>query len=297
MKILHQCYPCLLQHINNLIENLKLDDEQAQNVLDTTLTLILHRKESDTTQHIVRGIYDYIHHSYFPKQDDFDPYREIKNESNRLVATALPAFRRMLQGAEDPLRLAVRGAAAGNIIDYGAAAGHTINIEDEIQKIPSLEFGCEHIAAFRTAVQKANSILYLADNAGEIIFDSLLIEQIAQANPKAAIYLAVREKPIINDVTISDAKALVAGGNLQLPECARLISSGSPYPGTVLTECTPEFQQLFANAGLVISKGQGNYETLCETIHPSLFYILRVKCEPVARQTGIEKGKLILMQS
>ncbi|THB64717.1 MAG: DUF89 family protein, partial [Spirochaetaceae bacterium] len=81
------------------------------------------------------------------------------------------------------------------------------------------------------------------------------------------------------------------------PASTSIISSGSVYPGTILEETTPDFQRLFQSADLIIAKGQGNYETLCEQMHPGLFFILRVKCQPVASSTGAQEGQILLLQA
>jgi hypothetical protein len=139
---------------------------------------------------------------------------------------------------------------------------------------------------FKNAVNNANKVLYLADNAGEIIFDRFLIEQIGVDK----ITLAVKGSPVINDATIDDAKA--AG----LTEIVKVIDNGDDAPGTILETCSDEFRQYFENADMIISKGQGNYETLSR-INKNIFFILKAKCPVIARDIGCEIGHMILQRT
>jgi uncharacterized protein with ATP-grasp and redox domains len=177
------------------------------------------------------------------------------------------------------MREAVRLAIAGNVIDLGADGGMT---EDEARR--ELESAaarplCGDLDRLEREVSTAERILFLADNAGEIVFDRLLIEQL----PPDRVTAAVRGRPVINDATLEDAWK--AG----LHEVALVIDNGSDAPGTVLEECSPAFRRCFEQADVIIAKGQGNYETLSdrpEKIH----FLFRVKCPVIASRTGAEVG-------
>ncbi len=289
MKVYYDCYPCFLNQVLSLIKLTGLDEEQAEQMMDYAVSLLAQLDGETTTQHLVRRSYDYLQQEFFPGGEaDFDPYREIKALSNRTVLQGLAGVEAMVQGAEDPLRTAVRAAAAGNIIDFGAKTAETIDINRELAEIPRLTFAVEEIDPFRERLKGARRVLYIGDNAGEVVLDRILLEEIRRENPGAEVVFAHRDKPIINDALAADAEQ--AG----LPDLVRVISSGSVYPGTILAETSGEFQDLFRGADLIISKGQGNYETLCTETHPGLFFILRVKCARVSRATGAEVGKLIL---
>ncbi len=289
MKVYYDCYPCFLNQVLSLIKLTGLDEEQAEQMMDYAVSLLAQMNGETTTQHLVRWSYDYLQENFFPGGEaDFDPYREIKAFSNRTVLQGLDGVESMIQQAEDPLRTAVRAAAAGNIIDFGAKTAETIDIDRELAEIPRLTFAVEEIDPFRERLKGARRVLYIGDNAGEVVLDRILLEEIRRENPGAEVVFAHREKPIINDALASDAAQ--AG----LPDSVRVISSGSVYPGTLLGETSREFQEFFRGADLIISKGQGNYETLCSQDHPGLFFILRVKCARVSRATGAAVGKLIL---
>jgi hypothetical protein len=139
-----------------------------------------------------------------------------------------------------------------------------------------------HLDSFVSTLSSAKSILYLGDNAGESVFDKILIE----AMQKPVTYV-VREHPVINDVTMEDA---LASG---IQEVASIISSGSDAPGILLNDCSDEFRHAFENADMIISKGQGNYETLSETTRP-VFFLLKAKCHVIAHHLGVNENDIVL---
>ena len=143
---------------------------------------------------------------------------------------------------------------------------------------------------FKIALDGASTHIYLCDNSGEIVFDMLFIKELQQAYPNLQIVAAVRDKPIINDATLEDAK--IVG----LDRLVTTISSGSVYPGTVLPETTEAFQELFAAADVILSKGQGNLETLLPLADERIFFLLRIKCDYIASLTKMTKDSLVLMQ-
>ena len=195
-----------------------------------------------------------------------DPYREKKNYTNHLAMELFPSLKEDVESSSEPLFTATRLAIAGNVIDFGVTGNLQ---EDDIRmavKQALIEPFYGEWEKFRNAVAKAQSILYLADNAGEIVFDRLLIEQLSPER----VTLVVRGGPIINDATIADVQAV------GLDKIVKVIDNGSDAPGTILNDCHPAFQRLFFNADLVISKGQGNFDSLSRE-PGNLFFLLKVK--------------------
>lgn len=214
-----------------------------------------------------------------------DPYIEQKRAHNELALHLQPALRKDVETSNDPLISAAHFAIAGNIIDLGVKSGLT-----EADVLHSIEHAAEEplegdLDAFRSAVEKADNILYLADNAGEIVFDRLLIEQLG---PERVI-LAVRGAPILNDALEEDARA--AG----LHEIVPILGNGADVPGTDIEQCSNEFRTAFAAADLIISKGQGNFETLNSNSR-RIFFLFKVKCPMVAEASGRPLGAHVLME-
>ncbi|MFN2218154.1 MAG: damage-control phosphatase ARMT1 family protein [Anaerolineae bacterium] len=192
----------------------------------------------------------------------------------------LPHLRDLLHGAKDPLVTAVRIAIAGNIIDYGAA--ESFALEATLERVLEAPFVVDALDWLRQSLAVANSVLYLADNAGETVFDRVLIEQLAVP----ATYV-VKAKPVIDDATREDA--LTVG----VDEVAEIIDNGSGAPGTLLWRCFEAFSERFEQASLIIAKGQANYETLSTTPAPTCF-LLQAKCPVIADDLGVDQGGIVV---
>jgi len=170
-----------------------------------------------------------------------DPYKEIKRKSNRIALRLLGSLKNKVSFSKDKLLTALELSIAGNIIDFGVK--NNLNIKEELKKILVQEGKfihkkpIFHYLEFRRFLKAAKDILYLADNAGEVVFDRVLIEEIRKAYPDKNIYYAVKGKPIINDALFEDAKA--CGIN----KIARVISNGTDAPGTILALCSKKLRR------------------------------------------------------
>ncbi len=218
-----------------------------------------------------------------------DPYRFIKRQSNQTALALLPDLSEKVRKSADPFATAVRIALAGNIIDFGVnhqtdiSAGAIENIIAEAMTAPLDKVSLE---ALRNAASNAESILYICDNSGEIAFDRLLIEQLGPHK----ITAAVRGGPIINDAILEDAIAV------GLTDLTTVITTGLDVPGTLPDQSTEPFRTLFKKAPVVISKGQGNYETLNEADR-NIFFLLKAKCDVAAAAIGCKRGDYIVLES
>jgi hypothetical protein len=223
-----------------------------------------------------------------------DPYKEIKQKSNRCALRLLGKLRNKVNRSEDRLLTALELAIAGNIIDFGVK--NNLNIKAELKKILLEESkiihkkSIFHYSEIKKALKSAKNILYLADNAGEVVFDRILIEEIKRIYPSKVVYYAVKEKPIINDALCEDAK--VCG----IDKFAQVISNGTDAPGTILTLCSKEFRKIYNNSDMVISKGQGNFESLSGEKRP-IFFLFMVKCPVVAKETKCKLGNIVLFSN
>lgn len=225
-----------------------------------------------------------IHHLIRQISGNSDPYKQVKHCYNQLALQWLPVLRERVQTSGDPFGASVRLAIAGNIIDFGVNGTlqmHTV--QETIDRALHQPLDEQTLRQFREAIMAARSILYLGDNAGEIVFDRLLLEQM----PREKVTFVVKGSPIINDAVMEDA---VEAG---LTEMVRVIDSGSNAPGTVLDDCSPEFRRLFQQSDVIIAKGQGNFETLDE-MQANLFFLFQVKCPVVAAHLGKSIGTFML---
>lgn len=211
-----------------------------------------------------------------------DPYRAAKQASTDKARALLPRLRELVSAAADPLEAAIRVSIAGNIIDLGPNPDY--DLLDVVQKVQQQPLGIDHLALLRQRLTTAESVLYLGDNAGETVFDRVLIETL----DKPVTYV-VKGGPVLNDVTREDALAADLG------EVAEIVDNGARIPGTVLKECSPAFQRLFNEADLILAKGMGNYETL-STVDAPLFFLLQVKCPVIAKDIGTPTGGIVIQK-
>ncbi len=284
------CYPCVFEQLLSLVKVTGLEQDNAKSLFEHSMRQLLEtRGEGIVVQHVIRNATDRAI-ELSGRGSDFDPYGAIKQFSNDIALEFARGFRTTIRNSPEPLKDAVKIAAAGNIIDFGAKRHGSLDIEKELSTIDDRVFGQFDFDAFAARLQSADRLLYICDNAGEIVFDRLCIEEIRRFNPRTEITCAVRERPVINDAVLHDA--LYVG----LDEVAAVVSSGSIYPGTLLDDTSEAFRRLYAEADLIISKGQGNFETLLDRADRRLFFILRIKCDQMAKLSNVLKGELVLMQ-
>lgn len=282
MNIYLDCIPCFVRQALDAARMATDDSAAHEQMLRDVLRLTSEMDLSDTPPVIGQR----IHRRLRELTGNVDPYGAVKQRFNRMALDMLPELRAKAAAAADPFGAAVRLAITGNIIDFGPK-GNTTE-QDALDAIATMlsEPLYGDLRAFQNAIQQADTILYLADNAGEIVFDRILIEQLL---PKR-VTVAVRGAPVINDATIEDAEA--AG----LPELVEVIDNGSDGPATILDDCSAAFRQRFDNADLIIAKGQGNYETLSDD-PAAIFFLLKAKCPVIAAHLGLPIGAQAAIQN
>jgi len=218
-----------------------------------------------------------------------DPYIKIKEKSNKLALGIYNKLKKKIDQSQDRLLMAIELAIAGNIIDYGVK--NSLNVDAELKKILDEENrtvkkknkAIFNYSKFKYALGKAKAILYLADNAGEVVFDRVLIEEIKRIDKDKKVIYAVKDRPIINDALIEDAH------KCGINKMAQVISCGSDAPATILCLCSKEFLAIFKKVDLVISKGQGNFEALSNAKRP-IFFLFMAKCPVIARDVSTSVG-------
>jgi len=282
MQMYLDCIPCFVQQAVRAARHVSDDPDVQKRIVREALSCINAIDFSDPPPRAGQIFYRRLSEiTGIP-----DLYQADKEMQNRLALELLPELKRQIEISPDPLLLATRLAIAGNIIDLGAHGNLAItDIQKAIkQALNESLFG--DWEEFKAAVNAARDILYLADNAGEIVFDRLLIELIL-AKP---VTLVVRGAPAINDALRADAQS--AG----LDKLVEIIDNGSDAPGTLIGDCSSEFQSRFAAADLIIAKGQGNYETLSDEPH-NIYFLFKVKCQVIAGQIGQPVGTQVLIKS
>ena len=280
MRTYLECIPCFVRQAYDALRQVTDDEELMHRALRRVLAASAEFERALSPPQMAQAIHRIIRE----ETGNPDPYAKIKAESTAVALRLAESARPMIAGAEDPFKMALRFSIAGNIMDFALTSNwDQMNLSTFLDDTRLQTLDADAVEQLRAAVKNARSILFLGDNAGETVFDRLLIEQM----PQAKVVYAVKGAPIINDATMADA---VDAG---LDEVAELIDNGSDAPGTILPLCSPDFQKRFAEAELVIAKGQANYETLSESDRP-VFFLTQVKCPVIGRDIGKPVGSWVV---
>jgi len=283
MKTYFDCIPCAIRQVLDSVRMITDDETVHEQIVREVLMLW---QDMDMRQS-PPAIAQRVHRIVRRITGVTDPYLEIKERYNRLALEMVRELEQKVAASADPIETAIRLAIAGNIIDFGVNS--TVNedmVAETISRSLTDPLDLEAVADFKEAIDQAQDILYLADNAGEIVFDRLLIEQM----PREKVTLTVRGAPILNDVLRADAEMV------GLTELVEVIDNGADVPGTILELCSDAFRQRFEQADLIISKGQGNFETLNDSDR-DIFFLLRPKCAVLARHLNCELGRQVVVRS
>jgi len=276
MKTYLDCIPCFMHQSLRAGRLATKDELIIKQLLDETGDFVKRIPMEKTPAEVGEFIYAKVREITGVK----DPYKEIKTKSIAEAKVMIPTLKSILEKSENRLLTAIRMAIAGNVIDFGM--NRKINLTEDVYYNLGKDFAQLDFKAFTKHLAKAETILYIGDNAGESVFDRLLIEEMGKKT-----FYAVREVPVINDVVFEDA---IESG---LGEVAEIISSGSRAPGTKLSSCNSNFKKLFKEADLIISKGQGNYEGLSDEKRP-VFFMLKAKCHVIASELGVNENDIVL---
>jgi damage-control phosphatase, subfamily I len=277
-----ECYPCYfrqaLQAVRFSTDDVNLHWKAMRAVADFLSRLPADSNSMETAEQ--------FHNLVKEMLGDPDPYIKVKEEFTKKAEEMEPLIGEIAASDGDPLATAVKLAIAGNIIDFGA--GGVFDVVSAIRGALDFPFAVNHFEAFERELEKARTVLYLGDNTGEIYFDKPLLRLLSG---KEVTFVA-RGGPVLNDATIEYAKR--AG----LDELATLTDSGITVAGFPVERVRKEVRELFGAADVVIAKGQANFESLHDNERPNIFFLLKIKCEVVARMLeGTKYGDIVIMQS
>jgi uncharacterized protein with ATP-grasp and redox domains len=279
-----ECLPCFFRQISRTLGYAGVNGDRYRNIARRAEAIIENASFDQAPARISTLL-----HRLIRMESGVDPYGQVKDEYNRIALEKLSAARRLaLEQGGDRLAGSVRAAIAGNVIDFGIY--DTVDLDRALQDSFHLPLSETAYADFSRAVQSARTVLYLCDNAGEIVFDRVLIETVREMGK--TVIAAVKGAPVINDATSDDARS--AG----LHESASaVIDNGNDGIGTLLELCSEPFREAYRKADMIISKGQANYETLVSERDPRTFFLFMVKCSVVAKALDREQGDIILMSN
>jgi uncharacterized protein with ATP-grasp and redox domains len=280
MKAYLDCVPCFLRQALEASRMATKDENVQRKVIDSVmgrLPMLSFNVSPPEIAQVVHGLVKEI-------TGESDPYREIKKKHNQTLLKLYSPLKEIVSNSQDRLLTATKMAIAGNVIDLGVQ-NEVKDLENTIYRLLSSDLVIDNHTDFKEALTNSHLIIYLGDNAGEIVLDKILIEELKSMMDIEIVFI-VRGEPIINDATMEDAKLV------GMSDLTRVISNGSDAPATILSQCSSEVLELFSKADMIISKGQGNYESLSE--EDRVFFLLKAKCPVVARELGVNVGDTIL---
>ncbi len=277
MRTYLDCIPCFFKQALKAARLAGANEDTQKRILDNLAAEIPNFPLSSSPPEMGGIVYRLVREI----TGEEDPFKEVKDEYNKIALNSYPDLKNKVIHSGDRLLAAIRLAIAGNVIDLGV--DNPFDLEKEIEDVFKKDFAIFDYQEFKEALKSTKQILYLADNAGEVVFDRILIEELN----KEVTYV-VRDKPVINDALIEDAKFC------GIDKMAKIISNGSDVPGTVLSLCSRDFLDLYEKAKLIISKGQGNFEGLAGSDNAPIFFLFKVKCPVIGNDVGCNDGDIVL---
>ena len=285
MKVHYECAACFLRQTREALD-LATDDESLK--MDITEKVVKLVSETYRRGAVSNFIGTEVHRTIKNETGNDDPYSGEREISNDIALDFLPQVEKIL-GQKNKLENYVKVAIAGNVIDFGAL-GLEIDMETLIIETMKKDPTIDNTKELENELKLSKTVLYLADNIGEIVFDKILIEKIKEYDVDVTV--ALKEKPILNDACIEDAL------EIGLDKVAKLTSTGTDSIGIIEDDVSQEFMNLFNRSDMIIAKGLGNYEGLGEMNlkDKPVYCLLNAKCKPVARDIGVNLGDNIVLK-
>jgi len=281
MTIENECIGCIIAQSRRVAEAIRADEALTQKIVSFVERSLSSPDFSLSPPVIAAPLYE----AMAKIAGKIDLYDEEKAHAAAQAAHYLPFLRDTIDKSDEPLMALLKTAVVGNVIDLAAEV--TFDLHGAISSVFDTPFSHDDSDTLHASLKTAKSLLYIGDNAGEHLFDALAIEHLKKLYPALAVTYMVRGNPIINDVTMVEAKE--AG----IDRLCTLIDSGVNTPGFVYERATAEAQNLFDTADVIIAKGMGNYECMSPQRRENICFLLKIKCSVVSRSLGHEIGSII----
>jgi len=284
MKIQTECLPCLLKRVLFETELSTTDKKQQTNALRTACTLLAKHYNPRVCS---ATIATQVHKGVYEALDDSDPYKQLKHTSNAIATTMIPKVDRLVKTSQDPLRTSMLCAIIGNIMDFGID-GHNASpktLEDVFDRLYAEGLGYDDYKKLKMRLKKATNLILFTDNCGEIVFDKILCRELKRFNPNLHITVVVKGVPILSDATEKDAKGIKFHEVVD-----NLYTTGCYAVGVDFTRLPRTVRNALRHADIIIAKGMANYESFSETTYKPIAYLLRTKCNAIARSMHLPRN-------
>lgn len=287
MKLSAMCIKCLIDRQEERIQ--KITDENKKSAYMKEIAGIIGSSESEASAPYLVYKINSVYKRYF---GEFPDYEEEKREFNMLMLSMEEELEKRIRSGgsrEETLKNALNYARTANYIDYGA-----MNCVDKEKLLKLLDRAKgekleeQTFRMLRCDLEKSRKLVYLTDNCGEIVADKLLIKILKEQYPDLNIKVIVRGRPVLNDATVEDAS------QIGLTEVAEVVGNGSGIAGTLIDHLSDEARSLLGEADIIISKGQGNFETIHEC-GLNIYYLFLCKCEWFSKKFDVERLKGVFL--
>lgn len=282
MNITNDCVTCIIGQIEKATRLLQLNENLSNEIMTEVKNRSKNFDFTKTPPYVAKDVYQFL--AKKTKLDD--PLEKLKQESIKKAKQYVPFVEKKVQESKDKLFTAIKTSVAGNVIDF--ATTKEFCLDEEINSIFSTDFTINDYKIFKKELEKSTALIILSDNAGENVFDLVLIKTLKKLYPKLHIIYATRGSAIINDITTKEAL------QIGIDKYCKIISTGVDTPGLDKTRASKEFMELFEKTPLVLSKGMGNFECLESYEDKKVFFLFKVKCEVVANKVSQKLGEIIL---
>ncbi len=283
----YKCKFCLIRSSEKMIYDFNLKEEEKDQIVNELFTYISNVDANILTPVAARE----INHIVANYTKIYDSHLELKKISNDLALQQYDDLKKKVLQSDNSYDTALRLSIAGNIMDVAAVPDFSNNSQkyfnNTVNKVLTSDFAIDDSLLLKNKINESKTILFLGDNAGEIVMDKLFLETIKHPN----VYYAVKGNPVMNDATIKDARYV------GIDKVVKVISNGYDAPSTILDKCSDEFMDIYDKADLIISKGQGNLEGLLNVHNKKIFFLLMIKCDVIGNYLGVKSGDFVVYNS
>ncbi len=262
------CISCILSKEELAIRQFPDEDKKSE-YMHQVLGILYKYAQTESSPGLTERL-EQLFEDFWGTAKDF---REQKHKYNQLLLNMESQIEQQIEGSADSLETCIKYVCAANYIDFSAVDDvNEQKLGELLSKAVSQDISKEEYLKFQKDLQAARKLVYLTDNCGEIVLDKIFVRQIQEKFPKLQITVIVRGGNVINDATMEDAEEI---GLTQIVPC---IGNGNAAPGTIIERLSEQAKDILYNADLIISKGQGNFESLYgENLNP--YYLFLCKCE------------------
>ncbi len=285
MFIEPECLVCIYNQALKTSKLIGCDKENIKEILNDTNNIFTKYDFNVTPPFVVKDVY----HNISKKTDTKDPLESIKEKSTKEALKYVDFIWNKIKNSDDELLSAIRASIAGNVIDFGAKV--QFDLKETIEEIFEKKFGVFDYEELKKDLNSARNIMLVGDNAGEHVFDKILLQVLKNKYPNKEFVYVVRGKPVINDVTLKEAK------EIGINEICEIVDSGVDTPGLDIKRANESFLKRFYETDLILAKGMGNYETLYGNNLQNSYFLFKIKCDVIAKSLEKEVGDIALLKN